>query len=526
MDKYEVLKQYFGYDAFRDGQEKMIDAITSGRDVLGIMPTGAGKSLCYQIPALMAGENGGITLVISPLISLMKDQVSALNQAGVHAAYLNSSLTPGQYYKALGYAREGRYPIIYVAPERLLTSEFLDFAVHAKIAMVAVDEAHCVSQWGQDFRPGYLKIEEFLCTLPKRPVVSAFTATATAEVRDDIIDLLKLQDPVVTTTGFDRPNLYFEVQSPKDKYAAVKTYIEEHAGQCGIVYCLTRKLVEEVTEKLMKDGFSVTRYHAGLSDSERKQNQEDFIFDRAQIMVATNAFGMGIDKPNVRFVIHYNMPKDLESYYQEAGRAGRDGEPARCTLLYSGTDVRTIRFFIDKEMEADNGLPADVKAEAARKAEERLKYMTFYSTTPRCLRGYLLSYFGEAAPQKCENCSNCLLVAQAAEQVEEQAAQARQRAAASAKRLAAASRRRADEDALSEADEKLLAALYALRKRLAAKQKLPAYMVFNDSTLRQMALKKPLSVEELLNIPGVGEKKAARYGQEFLSVIEDMVSSR
>ena len=420
MDKYEVLKQYFGYDAFRDGQEKMIDAITSGRDVLGIMPTGAGKSLCYQIPALMAGENGGITLVISPLISLMKDQVSALNQAGVHAAYLNSSLTPGQYYKALGYAREGRYPIIYVAPERLLTSEFLDFAVHAKIAMVAVDEAHCVSQWGQDFRPGYLKIEEFLCTLPKRPVVSAFTATATAEVRDDIIDLLKLQDPVVTTTGFDRPNLYFEVQSPKDKYAAVKTYIEEHAGQCGIVYCLTRKLVEEVTEKLMKDGFSVTRYHAGLSDSERKQNQEDFIFDRAQIMVATNAFGMGIDKPNVRFVIHYNMPKDLESYYQEAGRAGRDGEPARCTLLYSGTDVRTIRFFIDKEMEADNGLPADVKAEAARKAEERLKYMTFYSTTPRCLRGYLLSYFGEAAPQKCENCSNCLLAAQAAEQVEEQ----------------------------------------------------------------------------------------------------------
>ena len=307
---------------------------------------------------------------------------------------------------------------------------------------------------------------------------------------------------------------------------AVKTYIEEHAGQCGIVYCLTRKLVEEVTEKLMKDGFSVTRYHAGLSDSERKQNQEDFIFDRAQIMVATNAFGMGIDKPNVRFVIHYNMPKDLESYYQEAGRAGRDGEPARCTLLYSGTDVRTIRFFIDKEMEADNGLPADVKAEAARKAEERLKYMTFYSTTPRCLRGYLLSYFGEAAPQKCENCSNCLLAAQAAEQVEEQAAQARQRAAASAKRLASASRRRADEDALSEADEKLLAALYALRKRLAAKQKLPAYMVFNDSTLRQMALKKPLSVEELLNIPGVGEKKAARYGQEFLSVIEDMVSSR
>ncbi len=406
MDKYEVLKQYFGYDAFRDGQEKMIDAITSGRDVLGIMPTGAGKSLCYQIPALMAGENGGITLVISPLISLMKDQVSALNQAGVHAAYLNSSLTPGQYYKALGYAREGRYPIIYVAPERLLTPEFLDFAVHAKIAMVAVDEAHCVSQWGQDFRPGYLKIEEFLCTLPKRPVVSAFTATATAEVRDDIIDLLKLQDPVVTTTGFDRPNLYFEVQSPKDKYAAVKTYIEEHAGQCGIVYCLTRKLVEEVTEKLMKDGFSVTRYHAGLSDSERKQNQEDFIFDRAQIMVATNAFGMGIDKSNVRFVIHYNMPKNMESYYQEAGRAGRDGEPADCLLLYGGRDVVTNQMFIDNNR--DNEELDDVtRAIVAERDRDRLKKMTFYCFTNDCLREYILRYFGEYGSGYCGNCSNC-----------------------------------------------------------------------------------------------------------------------
>ena len=406
MNKYEVLKQYFGYDVFRDGQEKMIDAITSGRDVLGIMPTGAGKSLCYQIPALMAGENGGITLVISPLISLMKDQVSALNQAGVHAAYLNSSLTPGQYYKALGYAREGRYPIIYVAPERLLTPEFLDFAVHAKIAMVAVDEAHCVSQWGQDFRPGYLKIEEFLCILPKRPVVSAFTATATAEVRDDIIDLLKLQNPVVTTTGFDRPNLYFEVQSPKDKYAAVKTYIEEHAGQCGIVYCLTRKLVEEVTEKLMKDGFSVTRYHAGLSDSERKQNQEDFIFDRAQIMVATNAFGMGIDKSNVRFVIHYNMPKNMESYYQEAGRAGRDGEPADCLLLYGGRDVVTNQMFIDNNR--DNEELDDVTRQiVSERDRERLKKMTFYCFTNDCLREYILRYFGEYGSGYCGNCSNC-----------------------------------------------------------------------------------------------------------------------
>lgn len=402
MNKYEVLKQYFGYDTFRDGQEKMIDAITSGRDVLGIMPTGAGKSLCYQIPALMAGEKGGITLVIS----LMKDQVSALNQAGVHAAYLNSSLTPGQYYKALGYAREGRYPIIYVAPERLLTPEFLDFAVHAKIAMVAVDEAHCVSQWGQDFRPGYLKIKEFLRTLPNRPVVSAFTATATSEVRDDIIDLLKLQDPLVATTGFDRPNLYFEVQSPKDKYAAVKSYIEEHAGQCGIIYCLTRKLVEEVTEKLIKDGFSVTRYHAGLSDNERKQNQDDFIFDRAQIMVATNAFGMGIDKSNVRFVIHYNMPKNMESYYQEAGRAGRDGEPADCLLLYGSRDVVTNQMFIDNNR--DNEELDDVtRAIVAERDRERLKKMTFYCFTNDCLREYILRYFGEYGSGYCDNCSNC-----------------------------------------------------------------------------------------------------------------------
>ena len=406
MNKYEVLKQYFGYDTFRDGQEKMIDAITSGRDVLGIMPTGAGKSLCYQIPALMAGEKGGITLVISPLISLMKDQVSALNQAGVHAAYLNSSLTSGQYYKALGYACEGRYPIIYVAPERLLTPEFLDFAVHAKIAMVAVDEAHCVSQWGQDFRPGYLKIEEFLCTLPKRPVVSAFTATATSEVRDDIIDLLKLQDPLVATTGFDRPNLYFEVQSPKDKYAAVKSYIEEHTGQCGIVYCLTRKLVEEVTEKLMKDGFSVTRYHAGLSDNERKQNQDDFIFDRAQIMVATNAFGMGIDKSNVRFVIHYNMPKNMESYYQEAGRAGRDGEPADCLLLYGGRDVVTNQMFIDNNRDNEE-LDDMTRAIVAERDRERLKKMTFYCFTNDCLREYILRYFGEYGSGYCGNCSNC-----------------------------------------------------------------------------------------------------------------------
>lgn len=403
MDKYHVLKEYFGYDDFRAGQDVLIDSILSGRDTLGIMPTGSGKSLCYQIPALMGD---GITLVISPLISLMKDQVAALNQAGIHAAYLNSSLTAGQYYKALEFARQGRYPIIYVAPERLVTAEFLEFAMNSRIFMVAVDEAHCVSQWGQDFRPSYLKIKEFIDRLPKRPVISAFTATATKEVRDDIIDILELENPTVTTTGFDRPNLYFGVASPKDRYGAIREYIENHPRQCGIVYCLTRKVVEEVCEKLIKDGISVTRYHAGLSDAERRKNQDDFIYDRAQVLVATNAFGMGIDKSNVRFVLHYGMPKNLESYYQEAGRAGRDGEPAECILYYGGQDVITNQLFIENNQ--DNLELDEMSRELIRERDrERLKRMTFYCFTNECLRDYILKYFGEYGSNYCGKCSNC-----------------------------------------------------------------------------------------------------------------------
>ena len=406
MNQYEILKHYFGYDTFRDGQEKLIRAILEGRDVLGIMPTGAGKSLCYQIPALMMG---GITLVISPLISLMKDQVSNLNQAGILAAYLNSSLTPGQYRKVLELARGGRYPIIYVAPERLVTEDFLQFALdpQVNISMVAVDEAHCVSQWGQDFRPSYLKIVDFIKRLPKRPVVSAFTATATAEVRDDIIDILMLQEPEVLTTGFDRTNLYFGVQTPKDRYQALVELLEQHKAESGIVYCLTRKIVEEVCEKLIKEGFSVTRYHAGLSDAERKHNQEEFIYDNVRIMVATNAFGMGIDKSNVRFVIHYNMPKNMESYYQEAGRAGRDGEPAECILLYGGQDVITNQFFIDHNQDND-ALDPMTRQLVMERDRERLRKMTFYCFTHECLRDYILRYFGEYGSNYCGNCSNCL----------------------------------------------------------------------------------------------------------------------
>lgn len=404
MDKNDVLKQYFGYDEFRDGQSELIDSILSGRDTLGIMPTGAGKSVCYQIPALLMK---GITLVISPLISLMKDQVEALNQAGIHAAYLNSSLTQNQYYTALKFAKEGRYPIIYVAPERLDTKAFLDFSLQVDIAMIAVDEAHCVSQWGQDFRPSYLKIVEFIEKLPVRPVVSAFTATATKEVQADVVDILRLQEPFVTSTGFDRPNLYFGVQSPKDKFAALLNYVERHKNESGIVYCLTRKYVEEVCQRLKDEGFSVTRYHAGLSDKERRENQEDFIYDRADIMVATNAFGMGIDKSNVRYVVHYNMPKNMESYYQEAGRAGRDGEPSECILFYGGQDVVTNQLFIDNNR--DNAELDELTLEIVQERDrERLKKMTFYCFTNECLRDYILRYFGEYGDNYCGNCSNCL----------------------------------------------------------------------------------------------------------------------
>lgn len=404
MDKYEILKKYFGYDSFRPGQETLVDAILQGKDTLGIMPTGAGKSLCYQVPALLMP---GITLVISPLISLMKDQVTTLNQAGIHAAYLNSSLTQGQFFTALRNMQRGQYKIVYVAPERLLTESFQEAVRGLLISMVSVDEAHCISQWGQDFRPSYLRIHEFVSTLSTRPVISAFTATATREVREDILALLDLRDPVTLTTGFDRQNLKFIVQHPRDKMKTVLEYLKDHEQDCGIIYCLTRKTVEEVCERLQREGYSATRYHAGLSDRERQQNQEDFIYDQKRIMVATNAFGMGIDKSNVRYVIHYNMPKNIESYYQEAGRAGRDGLPSECILLYAGQDVITNQFFIDK-MEGSEAMDGEMARQVQERERERLKKMTFYCTTNECLREYILRYFGEYGSNYCGNCSNCL----------------------------------------------------------------------------------------------------------------------
>lgn len=404
MQPVQILKKYFGYDSFREGQELLIQGILEGKDVLGIMPTGAGKSICYQIPALMLP---GITIVISPLISLMKDQVRALNEAGVHAAYINSSLTESQISKALYNARCGQYKIIYIAPERLESSLFRDFAMHTDISMITVDEAHCISQWGQDFRPSYLNILKLIYCLTCRPVISAFTATATRKVKEDIISVLGLVNPKVLITGFDRQNLYFEVKESKIKDAELLNYLNGHIMESGIIYCATRKNVDAVFELLVKKGYSAAKYHAGMSNEERKKNQDDFIYDNKLLIVATNAFGMGIDKSNVRFVIHYNMPQSMENYYQEVGRAGRDGEKADCILLYSPQDVVINQFLIDsKEVRAELD---DREAYALRERDAiKLRQMANYCMSKECLRAYILRYFGEEAKGNCGNCSNCL----------------------------------------------------------------------------------------------------------------------
>lgn len=410
MDKFAALKQYFGYDSFREGQEPVVDAILSGRDVLCVMPTGAGKSICYEVPAL-ASE--GTTLVVSPLISLMKDQVQALVSAGVPAAYINSSLTYPQYLRVIQNAAEGRYKLIYAAPERLLSEEFCAIWNTCKLSCVAVDEAHCVSQWGQDFRPSYLKIVEFVDRLPYRPTIAAFTATAAHQVREDIRNLLKLRDPYQCVTGFDRPNLYFGVLRPKNKKEALLELLRDYQDKSGIIYCLSRKLVEDTCDFLRENGLPVTRYHAGLDAEEREENQEDFLYDRKPIMVATSAFGMGIDKSNVSYVIHYNMPTDLESYYQEAGRAGRDGSPADCILLFSPSDYHTCLRLITPSEPNPELTPEQQQAQFAR-AQKRLGAMYNYGNSSACLRAQILRYFGESAPDHCDTyqgmggCSYCL----------------------------------------------------------------------------------------------------------------------
>ena len=417
-EKYEVLKKYFGYDNYRTGQELLIDAVLDGRDVLGIMPTGAGKSICYQIPAVMLP---GVTIVISPLISLMTDQVQALNQNGIRAAYVNSSLNEVQIAKVLRLASQGEYRIIYVAPERLETPTFMQFASEAPITMITVDEAHCISQWGHDFRPSYTKIRSFIDMFPQRPRVNAFTATATDIVRDDIINSLGLHDPEVLVTGFDRENLYFGVKNVRgaaEKDRELLEIVGKHcsadgvgafayaADESGIIYCSTRKNVEAVCDMLCERGYSAERYHAGLSAEERNKNQNDFVYDRCSIMVATNAFGMGIDKSNVRFVVHYNMPQSMENYYQEAGRAGRDGEPAECVILFSPQDIMINKLLISHAGEGEDSSPEEIAA-IRENAEKKLTAMTHYCQTSVCLREYILKYFGEEHPGACGNCSSC-----------------------------------------------------------------------------------------------------------------------
>ena len=573
MNKTEVLKTYFGYDSFRKGQENVIDGLLAGKDVVAIMPTGAGKSLCYQVPALLFS---GITLVISPLISLMQDQVKSLNEAGVHAAYINSSLTETQISKALALAARGTYQIIYVAPERLESAAFMHFVSQVKISMVTVDEAHCISQWGQDFRPGYLKIVEFIESLPERPVVSAFTATATEEVKEDIACILKLKNPEIIVTGFDRENLYYSVEhiAGKRKDVFVMDYLKKHPRESGIIYCATRKNVDALYEILCKQGIAAARYHAGMDNGERKKSQENFIYDRAPVIVATNAFGMGIDKSNVRFVIHYNMPQSMENYYQEAGRAGRDGENANCILLFSAQDIMIGKFLLERK-EFEGIEEEDV--EFLRKRDlHRLYIMEEYCKTTSCLRHYILKYFGERVTGACNNCGNChhryeeIDMTQDARQVINALAETKGRygLAIVAGTLSGANRARLKEigadryksyGALShrsEADIRLLIeqmiregyviqtqgdysvlrigdinglkqedAYVGIRKAekkeavSAPRMKKAKSTVFSDKTLIDMCAKHPETEEEMLQVSGVGENKLRKYGKRFLDEI-------
>lgn len=507
MNINQTLKQYFGYDSLRTGQEELINGILSGHDVLGIMPTGAGKSLCYQLPALMLN---GITLVISPLISLMSDQVKALNQAGVHAAYINSSLTENQIRMALSYASQGRYKIIYVAPERLNTPRFLDFACNADISMLTVDEAHCISQWGQDFRPSYLEIAGFLTRLPRRPIVSAFTATATERVKNDIVASLGLNNPVTMVTGFDRPNLFFRVVTRKggsQKDNSIINYVKKHEDESGIIYCATKKNVDKLYTLLNEQGISAGRYHAGLSNDERKQNQEDFTYDRIRVMVATNAFGMGIDKSNVRYVLHYNMPQSLEYYYQEAGRAGRDGEEAECVLFFSKQDIMINKFLLQNKASA-----GDVASDMQKTANDqrKLQQMINYCETDKCLREFILSYFGDTTPCICNKCSNCVVVEDEEEETYVETGKKRKKAAQLA--------------GLNELGAALFEKLRSVRTGLAAEKSVPPYIICSDKTLKDMCAKLPRDKEQLADVYGMGEQKIQNYGEAFVTAVNSFVA--
>lgn len=509
MNLYQTLKHYFGYDTLRPGQQDLMEGILNGSDVLGIMPTGAGKSLCYQVPALMLP---GITIVISPLISLMSDQVKALNQAGVHAAYINSSLTENQIRAALLYAAQGQYKIIYVAPERLNTMRFLDFACRADISMVTVDEAHCISQWGQDFRPSYLEIADFLARLPRRPVVSAFTATATERVKQDITGSLHLQNPVTVVTGFDRPNLFFRVvkrKGGKETDNSILNYVKRHEDESGIIYCATKKNVDSVCELLLQHGILAGRYHAGLSLEERKESQDDFTYDRIRVMVATNAFGMGIDKSNVRYVLHYNMPQSLEYYYQEAGRAGRDGEEAECVLFFSKQDIMINKRLLDYKA-SEGGYTAGDPAVRANE-QRKLNQMIHYCETDECLRQYILNYFGDHSPCICEKCSNCVVTEDEAEENYIETGRAKKKTAELAD--------------LTEEGQELFEKLRKCRSELAAKQGVPPFIICSDKTLKDMCARCPADKTQMADVYGMGAQKIASYGNNFTEIIRKFLET-